>query len=683
MPETKKSKRTKTTAARTSSKGSKAGPNKKDLEAIAASLSESAMRYHRLVENLPAKMLRYDIKMQKFVFLNSKKFWTGHTLNEWNDMSGEYRSSWIHPDDLDEYTVLVQDWEISKKDSRLELNYRLHHKEGFYAWIKSFLYKEYSTEGDLVAFVEVSMDISEQKLIEQELNKIRKKIDESIDPQSHELNRIKQQHEKEIEEYKRREQELFQREENFRNLISNSADGFLVATTNHKIVFSNKRLTEITGYNHKDLLTLTVKDLFPPAEFDNVVSRIEKRTEETESPRQFQAEIVCKNGTNSRLELTALKTIWQGKPVNVFTMRDIEDRRIAQGKKISSMVRKAVARRHTFYEEIVSKNPAILKIFDILPTIAESDSSLLIMGESGTGKELIAQAIHNLSPRCDKPLITVNCSALPDTLIESELFGYKKGAFTDAKEDKPGRFAQAEGGTLFLDEIGDISAAMQVKLLRVLQEKTIEPLGSKESQKVNIRILTATNRDLDRMVEEETFRSDLFYRINVVRLFLPPLRERLEDIPFLIEHFIGKFRGMFGKDITSISPQALGMLMNYQYPGNIRELENFVEHAFLLCRGDKIMPEHLPVLSQKTSTAPSYTVPPPDRDRLILENVTPGTMQEHEAELILASLKKHRWNRTAAAEELGIHRVTLNRKINKLGIKLPEFDGRSAYRNIA
>jgi len=683
MPETKKSKRSKATPAKTSSKGYKAIPNKKDLEAIAASLSESAMRYHRLVENLSAKMLRYDIKMQKFVFLNSKKFWTGHTLNEWNDMSEEYRSSWIHPDDLDEYTALLQDWELSKKDSRLELYYRLHHKEGFYVWIKSFLYKEYSTEGEPVALVEISIDISEQKLVEQELNKLRKKSDESLERQSKELIRVKQQYDKEIEEYKQREQELSQREENFRNLISNSADGILVATTDHTILFTNKRVTKITGYNHKDLLTLTVKDLFPPAEFDNVMSRIEKRIEETESPHHFLTEIVRKNESNLRLELTALKTIWQGKPVNVFTMRDIEDRRIAHGKKISSMVRNAVARRHTFYEEIVSKNPAILKIFDILPTIADSDSSLLIMGESGTGKELIVRAIHNLSPRCDKPLITVNCSALPDTLIESELFGYKKGAFTDAKEDKPGRFAQAEGGTLFLDEIGDISAAMQVKLLRVLQEKTIEPLGSKESQKVNIRILTATNRDLDKMVKEEKFRSDLFYRIDVVRLVLPPLRERLEDIPFLIEHFIGKFRGMFGKDITSISPQALGILMNYHYPGNIRELENFIEHAFLLCRGDKILPEHLPDLSLKASPVQSYAAPLPERDRLSLENVTPGTMQEHEAELILASLKKNHWNRTAAAEELGIHRVTLNRKINKLGIKLPEFDGRSAYRNIA
>ncbi len=681
MPDSR-SRAGKAASRKASTKVSKPHPNETELEAMAASLSESAMRYHRLVENLPAKMLRYDIKMQKFVFLNSETYWTGHTLSEWNNMSGELRSNCIHPDDLDEYINLVQDWETSEKDNQLQLEYRLHRKDGQYVWIRSFLYKEYSSDGEPVALVDISLDISEQKLAELELEGIKREIDLSIEENSLEIQKIRRQLEEEIDKYKKSEQELYLQEESFRNLINDSEDGVFVTTLDHNLLFINRRASELTGYSYEELLSISIKDLFTDIEFDNVTAKIEKRTDKKRNPHHFPAEIIRKDKTRLNLELTAQNTVWLGKPANVFTMRDIQDRRIAQGQKISSMVRKAVARRHTFYEEIVSKNPAILKIFEILPTIADSDSSLLITGESGTGKELIARAVHNLSPRCDNPLVTVNCSALPDTLIESELFGYKKGAFTDAKQDKPGRFAQAEGGTLFLDEIGDISPAMQVKLLRVLQEKIIEPLGSKESQKVDIRILTATNRDIDKMVEEGTFRSDLFYRINIVRLYLPPLRDRLEDIPFLIEHFIGRFRNMFGKDITSISPQALGILMNYHYPGNIRELENFIEHAFLLCRGDKILPEHLPDLSLKQSSPLPSPVGREEAGMSMYDKIPASTMREHEAEFILASLKKHNWNRTAAAEELGIHRVTLNRKIKKLGIELPDVDGRSAYRNI-
>ena len=241
---------------------------------------------------------------------------------------------------------------------------------------------------------------------------------------------------------------------------------------------------------------------------------------------------------------------------------------------------------------MLSRNKIMQDLFEILPTIAESGSPVLIEGESGTGKELVAKALHNLSPRKDGPFIGLNCGALPDNLLESELYGYVAGAFTDAKKDKKGRFALAENGTLFLDEIGNISPAMQVRLLRVLQEKEFEPLGGTRSIKTNARIIAASNSSLDQLVTRGTFRTDLFYRINVVKISLPSLRERREDIPLLIDHFVEQFNRLRNRDIPGISPPVLEILMNYDYPGNIRELENIIEHAFVLCTKGIIKPEH-------------------------------------------------------------------------------------------
>jgi transcriptional regulator with PAS, ATPase and Fis domain len=229
-----------------------------------------------------------------------------------------------------------------------------------------------------------------------------------------------------------------------------------------------------------------------------------------------------------------------------------------------------------------------------LPLLADSESTVLVEGASGTGKELFARAIHSLSRRKARPFVAINCGALPDTLLESELFGYKAGAFTDARRDKPGRFALAEGGTIFLDEIGDISPAMQTRLLRVLQERVFEPLGSVQPVATDVRVLAATHQDLAGLVQAGTFREDLFYRIHVVRLVLPRLRERREDVPLLIEHFITKFNRLQGKDVVGVADEVLARLMEYDFPGNVRELENIIEHAFVLCRSGLIQLSHLP-----------------------------------------------------------------------------------------
>ena len=325
-------------------------------------------------------------------------------------------------------------------------------------------------------------------------------------------------------------------------------------------------------------------------------------------------------------------------------------------------LRKELRSSRTFHD-IISKNHRMFDIFDIMPDLAESESTVLIVGESGTGKELFARAVHDLSPRSSAPIITVNCGALPDTLLEAELFGYRAGAFTDARGDKPGRFAMAEGGTIFLDEIGDVSPATQVKLLRVLQERVYEPLGATKSVKADVRVIAATNRDLDAMVEDGTFRRDLFYRINVVRLRIPPLRERREDIPLLVDHFIGRFNRLRGRSVTGVTADVMSTLMGHDYPGNVRELENIIEHAFVLCRSGMIGLRHLP-------------------EGFRLDDGGEGTVEsaslpDLEGRFILEALRRNGWNREQTARELGMHKTTLWRKVRRLGLELPPKDGRN------
>jgi len=319
--------------------------------------------------------------------------------------------------------------------------------------------------------------------------------------------------------------------------------------------------------------------------------------------------------------------------------------------------------------ELVSHSPIMQKLFEVLPSIAASPSTVLLQGETGTGKELVARTLHALSPRAQGPFIAVNCGALPDTLLESELFGYKAGAFTGAAKDKPGRFALAKGGTLFLDEIGEISPALQVRLLRVLQERTFEPLGSTRSEKADVRVIVATNRDLLEQCKAGAFREDLYYRVNVVRVELPPLRRRKEDIPLLAEQFIAHFNLLQNKKVGGIAPEALSLLMAYDWPGNVRELANVIERAFILCGTGRIDLGHLPetLTGLSLSRMPNGCVDLREaRDAL-------------DAQAIRAALLHNHGNRLAAAKELGVHKTTLFRKMRTLGIDRPTEDGRQRH----
>jgi transcriptional regulator with GAF, ATPase, and Fis domain len=320
------------------------------------------------------------------------------------------------------------------------------------------------------------------------------------------------------------------------------------------------------------------------------------------------------------------------------------------------------------FDRIIGKSVALESVLEQVEQVASTDSTVLIEGETGTGKELIAHALHNASQRVGRPFIRLNCAAIPLDLLESELFGHEKGAFTGAIAQKTGRFEMADKGTLFLDEVGDIPPALQPKLLRVLQEREFERLGSCRTHKVDVRLVAATNRDLEGMVALNEFRSDLYYRLNVFPLLLPPLRERREDIPALVEHFVGIFSRRMRRPIHRVPPETLAAFSSYSWPGNIRELQNLVERAVILAR-DGVLPNPLP--TAVVPIAPSPPTPTTSRDP---EPGVPRTLRDSERVLILQTLEATGWRiggPKGAAVRLGLNRTTLMFRMRKLGIERP------------
>lgn len=311
-------------------------------------------------------------------------------------------------------------------------------------------------------------------------------------------------------------------------------------------------------------------------------------------------------------------------------------------------------------ENIIGESPAMLEVLDIIKQVAPTRASVLLLGESGTGKELVAKAIHQLSPRAKQPMVSVHCAALTPTLLESELFGHEKGAFTGAHERRIGRIEQAQGGTLFLDEIGEIDSTIQVKLLRFLGERTFERVGSSKTIVADVRLIAATNKNLEELVKAGTFREDLFFRLRVVELTLPPLRSRMGDVPLLAQSFLREFARENNKTVNEFTADALETLMNYNWPGNVRELRTAIEHAVVFCRGEKISARDLPG-SVRGGAASA------DPQRALSRNDL--TVAEAEKQLIIRALKETRGNRTLAAKKIGMSRRTLHRKLHTYGLE--------------
>lgn len=443
----------------------------------------------------------------------------------------------------------------------------------------------------------------------------------------------------------------------YKTILDNIADGVFTVDSHLRITSFNKSAEQITGVSAGEAVGRRCSEVLRASICEERCAL--KRTMAT-GKTMVHKEIMIVRSDGQRLPIgisTAILSDQQGRVIGaVESFRDMS---------LVVELRKELKGQYTF-EDIISKNPKMQMIFKTLPQIAESEASVLIEGESGTGKEMIAHAIHNLSRRKKRSFVAINCAALPDTLLESELFGYRAGAFTGAKRDKPGKFTLAQRGTLFLDEIGDITPALQVKLLRVLQDGVFEPLGGVHSLKADVRILAACNQSLSELVKNEIFRRDLYYRINVVRIALPPLRERMDDLPLLVDHFIERFNRRKGKNIHQVSPQAFNLLMAHDYPGNIRELENIVEHAFVMCHGDTILPEHLP---------PEFT---PNIRGTNLQTSGDMPLKDLEARYLWEALRRNNWNRLATARALGMSKSTFFRKIKALKIQLPDKDGRSS-----
>lgn len=325
-------------------------------------------------------------------------------------------------------------------------------------------------------------------------------------------------------------------------------------------------------------------------------------------------------------------------------------------KKIEDLTEKAEQRYR--YDKIIGKSKAMQDIFEMIKRLSKTDTTVLLTGKTGTGKELAARAIHNNSPRKDKPFVVVNSSAIPETLLESELFGHTRGAFTGAIKDKRGLFQEAHEGTLFLDEIGEISFSTQVKLLRAIEDKTITPVGSTSAEKVDLRLIVATNHDLQQEVLEGSFRNDLYYRLNVVSIQLPGLKERKEDVPLLVNHFLRKYSHTLKKEINAISKEALTLLLDYDFPGNVRELEHAIERAVLVCDSEEILPKHLP---------PEIQFPIETHLQKGADEGKP--LQAMEKEHIRLVLIKSGGHKSKAASILGIDRRTLYRKLKKYGLE--------------
>jgi PAS domain S-box-containing protein len=468
------------------------------------------------------------------------------------------------------------------------------------------------------------------------------------------------------------EQKLRESEKRFKSIVSWSPIGIAVCDASGSLTEMNKAFCDMFGIPDHAQPSDVSFDLFATAALPNDKREAVSAGDSVEHETKMSFAPERNKGAGDRFylwHLTPLDNKAATPEVYLVQVQDTTEKRKADEVRLKQAREETEEARHVIanlrkeimdqasFHNMVSRSPLMKEIFDILPVVAQTPATALVTGESGTGKELVARSLHELSHRKNKPFVAINCSALPDNLLESELFGYKAGAFTDAKKDKPGIFSRANGGTVFLDEIGDISGAMQAKLLRVLQEKTFEPLGSTAAVKVDVRIVAATNKDLPAKVKKGEFREDLYYRINILVIKLPPLRDRRSDIPLLCEHFVERFNTRYNKEIKAVSRDALNALLSYDFPGNIRELENAIEHAFVFCTEPEIETAHLPQQFRGGASGAGLQTISHVKD-----------FDELEKLYLTSVLAEMGGSKIKTARKLGIHKATLFRKLRKLGI---------------
>ncbi|PKN13047.1 MAG: Fis family transcriptional regulator [Deltaproteobacteria bacterium HGW-Deltaproteobacteria-4] len=432
----------------------------------------------------------------------------------------------------------------------------------------------------------------------------------------------------------------------FSTILDSVADGVFTVDDKMIILSFNRAAEELTGYSHDEAIGRHCYEVFRSDACTHGCPV--KEAVETGLPvvnREF--EITDRKNNKKPISVSASVLLdSSGRPRGgVETIRDLS---------FIHILKNELHDKYTF-QNLISRNHSMRRLFDVMADIAASEATVFLHGESGTGKELFARAIHDLSPRKNGPLVIVNCGALPETLLEAEIFGVRKGAYTGAGENRPGRLELCNGGTFFLDEIGDLPLQLQVKLLRVLENKEYQPLGAKNPLKADVRFITATHRNLAQMVEEGTFRRDLYFRINIVELNIPPLRERREDIPLLIEIALKKFNLSYGRRVLRISPEVLKILLAHDFPGNVRELLNLIEQAVILCKGSEIGIDLLPK---------GFLLKANDKEKLPRQR----SSKTPDVNVLSEVISRHKGNRTGAAQELGVNRSTLWRWVKTTGI---------------
>jgi len=422
-------------------------------------------------------------------------------------------------------------------------------------------------------------------------------------------------------------------------LLDSIAVGIFTVNHNWEITFFNSEAEKITGFTKEEAIGCKCYEIFR-TELCHEGCHLKRAIRSRTKIVKVRNIILTKSNKETPVDVTvSILRNDKGKIIGGIESFLDDSVRVSLEKEIY---------KSYVFDDIVGKDEKVLSLFEIFSCLARTDTQILIVGETGTGKDIFARAIHNMSSRNDKPFVKVNCAALPANLIESELFGYKKGAFTDARNDKPGRFQSAEGGTILLDEIGDLPIELQAKLLQVLDEKMFYPLGSAKPIRVDVRIIATTNKDLQQMMKSGSFREDLYYRLNVEEIKIPPLRERAVDIPLLADHFLRQYSNKLDKHVQRVNPGAMKILLNYTYPGNVRELKHIIEHAVIVCNGDEINIDDLPFsIKKKASHAPAHN---------------------EEGEL-LDVLRSNGWNRGKASKALKINRTTLWRRMKKYGLR--------------
>lgn len=442
-------------------------------------------------------------------------------------------------------------------------------------------------------------------------------------------------------------------ERSLKIILDNLDVGIFTIDRSSHFTFFNTAAEQISGYSRREILGKDCTALFGGEDIPEL-NLLKDTIADGRSRSSQEAKIITRDGgvIPIRANYMALRNEKGSVVGGMTTFHDLT---------LVHQLKQAMRNRYTFYD-MIGRSPAMKKIFEMVDVVAGTDATILIEGATGTGKDLLAKVIHSASRRSNKPFVKVNCAAIPDNLLESEMFGYVKGAFTGAQKDKTGRFQEADGGTIFLDEISELPLALQAKLLRVLEDKEFYRLGSHHTIKVNVRIISASNRNLEKLVEKRLFREDLYYRLNVFRIELPELKNRTVDLPILIGHILRRLCAASGIRPPEVSEKVMEILLNYKYRGNVRELENILEHALIICQEETLEPKHLPeyiLLRHAARKAPST------------DHLKPGNFDDAgERDKIISMLRRYNGNRTKTAKALGMDRTTLWRKIKKYGIEI-------------